>query len=77
MYIVVINDGGFTFGMDAVTPQTFIFTRQKRTRGIYRRWWLDMNAALNRWVNSLPNKEYHGTYQQLQREVAARRSETT
>lgn len=38
MYVSVINDGGFTFGMDLVTPVSWVFHKRPRSRGVYRCW---------------------------------------
>ena len=35
LYAHVIDDGGFTFGMDAVTPVSFELSARPRRRGVY------------------------------------------
>ena len=39
-FVNVINDGGFTFGMDRVTPVTWRVTRSAPLRRAYRSWTL-------------------------------------
>ena len=39
-YVNVINDGGFSFGMDKVTPVTWRITRRAPLRRAYRAWLL-------------------------------------
>lgn len=55
-YINVIDDGGFTFGMDEVTPVTFRFTQRPMVRGVYTRWLVPAgilaNPDFSRWLNT-------------------------
>jgi len=48
----VINDGGFSFGMDNVTPVSWRFTRRQLKRGIYREW--TMPGYMDAWCKQNP-----------------------
>ena len=39
-YVNVIDDGGFTYGMDDVTPVSWLVTRRAPLRRAYRSWTL-------------------------------------
>ena len=57
----VINDGGFEYGMDAVTPASWIFGRE-RSRKVYRKWLLP--PYMHAWAKQ--NPQWIGTYNELQ-----------
>jgi len=65
----VMNDGGFSFGMDAVTPASWKFTRKELKRGIYRQWKLP--EYMNAFAKANPN--WIGTYNELQAIAKANR----
>ena len=46
-YALVPADGGFSFGMDSVTPVRFVFSNRDRTRGIYRSFELPDSVTSN------------------------------
>jgi hypothetical protein len=72
MRAYVINDGGFTFGMDHVTPASWRFTRSQLKRGIYREWTLP--EYMDAWCKAHPT--WIGTYNELQRIAAECRGVT-
>lgn len=59
----VLNDGGFEYGMDHVTPVSWRFTRRDLKRGIYRMWM--MPGYMDAWCKAHPT--WVGTYAELQR----------
>jgi len=68
-YALVLDDGGFTYGMDARTPVTFEFSQRDRKRGVYTSYQLP-SAAVNNpgfqaMVKSLPGQQYIGTLTEL------------
>jgi hypothetical protein len=68
-YALVLDDGGFTYGMDARTPVTFEFSQRDRKRGVYTSYALPSAAVLNpdfqAMVKSLPGQQYIGTLTEL------------
>jgi hypothetical protein len=68
----VLNDGGFEFGMDVVTPASWRFTRRQLKRGIYREWLLP--AYMDAWAKANPT--WFGSYNELQRICASYRNPT-
>lgn len=63
IYAHVVNDGGFSFGMDNVTPVTWRFAPRRLTRNIYRSW--TMPPYMFSWAKANPN--WIGSYNDLQR----------
>jgi len=59
----VIDDGGFTYGMDSVTPVSWRFTRRQLKRGIYREW--IMPGYMDDWCRAHPH--WIGTKNELHR----------
>ena len=68
-YALVLDDGGFTYGMDARTPVTFEFSQRDRKRGVYTSYQLPSaavnNPAFQAMVKSLPGQQYIGTLTEL------------
>jgi len=68
-YALVLDDGGFTYGMDARTPVTFQFSQRDRKRGVYTSYQLPSAAVSNpgfqAMVKSLPGQQYIGTLTEL------------
>ena len=68
-YALVLDDGGFTYGMDARTPVTFEFSQRDRKRGVYTSYALPSAAVLNpdfqAMVKSLPGQQFIGTLTEL------------
>jgi len=57
-YALVIDDGGFSFGMDQITPVQFTFSAQDKKRGVYRSFKLPAevikNPEFQAWATQLP-----------------------
>lgn len=61
MNAYVINDGGFSFGMDSVTPVSWKFSSKKLTRNVYRDW--KMPDYMRHWCKA--NKTWIGSKNEL------------
>ena len=59
----VMNDGGFDYGMDSVTPVTWRFSRRPLTRNVYREW--IMPDYMTAWCKA--NPQWVGSKNQLHR----------
>jgi hypothetical protein len=62
-YANVVNDGGFTFGMDYTTPVTWKFA-PRALKGSYTS--LILPAHMQAWAKT-QRKPWVGTYRELQR----------
>ncbi len=43
-HLSVVNDGGFSFGMDQTTPVSWSLSSRPRIRGMYRTWRVPQHA---------------------------------
>ena len=53
MKAYVINDGGFSFGMDSVTPVQWRFSHRELKRKVYRSWL--MPYYMTKWCKQNPH----------------------
>ena len=61
MKAYVINDGGFEYGMDRVTPAWWRFSNRRLRANVYREWTLP--DYMIEWAKLRPN--WFGTYNEL------------